>query len=573
MKAFDTFVAYKFIKLLSTPFEETDAFKLGIIDKDGNILKKRKDLINSKDKAAYPSNVYTLIWNLKKILSKVPIVKTRIGNFMAALYLLKEELGVGEDVLLEALSNAAKINKKDLLVERKAHEMNDRFQIKLTSHLPMSNIRRLCEARGDQTLTWDSLPKDEKFDIAELIYPEKDAEKISRLKWSAIDRGTKAKLKKALEDDTDGNVTLSEAIKVGDKVHLGHATKGGTGVTGKVVKIDGNNVHIENEDGDTFKGPISRATIKEARYGEAELDWDKMPEDEKYDVAELAFDERKAAKISKMKWSAVDRATKMKLIQTMQDETDGLITIKEGKESARDHWRRINSKGVVPAIDRNRYPNREREGLEGPYRTKKGLVYYYDKKEGKYYNPDTDMYLDVSDVMESKWGMGVSGMPLKSFPGTYRFSNPNLASKFAQYIKTNFGMDTVVAKKDGKLVHVEYQTDDPRIEKEVRKRVAKTAREIDYEVDAVMESNKWTLSDFTNISEVAPPGWEGTVKAMKDSGEVDNPWALAWWMKNQGYKSHKKKSGAQKEELGSTTSGVSGLTPDTVGRRVPRKKD
>ena len=41
------------------------------------------------------------------------------------------------------------------------------------------------------------------------------------------------------------------------------------------------------------------------------------------------------------------------------------------------------------------------------------------------------------------------------------------------------------------------------------------------------------------VSEVAPPGWEGTVKAMKKSGEIDNPWALAWWMKNKGHKSHK----------------------------------
>jgi hypothetical protein len=38
---------------------------------------------------------------------------------------------------------------------------------------------------------------------------------------------------------------------------------------------------------------------------------------------------------------------------------------------------------------------------------------------------------------------------------------------------------------------------------------------------------------------VAPPGWENTVKEMKDEGKVENPWALAWWMKNQGYESHK----------------------------------
>lgn len=45
------------------------------------------------------------------------------------------------------------------------------------------------------------------------------------------------------------------------------------------------------------------------------------------------------------------------------------------------------------------------------------------------------------------------------------------------------------------------------------------------------------------LSEVAPQGWEGTVKGMKKhKDEIDNPWALAWYMKNKGYKSHKKES-------------------------------
>jgi hypothetical protein len=45
-----------------------------------------------------------------------------------------------------------------------------------------------------------------------------------------------------------------------------------------------------------------------------------------------------------------------------------------------------------------------------------------------------------------------------------------------------------------------------------------------------------------NVAEVAPPGWEKTVKAMKKHDEIDNPYALAWSMKNKGYKSHKKES-------------------------------
>jgi hypothetical protein len=74
--------------------------------------------------------------------------------------------------------------------------------------------------------------------------------------------------------------------------------------------------------------------------------------------------------------------------------------------SARDHYRRYKNKNRVTSIDRERFPNREREGLEGPYRTKKtGLIYYYDTKAKKYYDPQTDMYLSVDDIME---GMGIN---------------------------------------------------------------------------------------------------------------------------------------------------------------------
>lgn len=50
------------------------------------------------------------------------------------------------------------------------------------------------------------------------------------------------------------------------------------------------------------------------------------------------------------------------------------------------------------------------------------------------------------------------------------------------------------------------------------------------------------------VVEKAPPGFEGTVKAMKKHKEIDNPFALAWSMKNKGYKSHKKADGTQKNE-------------------------
>ena len=51
----------------------------------------------------------------------------------------------------------------------------------------------------------------------------------------------------------------------------------------------------------------------------------------------------------------------------------------------------------LPPINREKYGNREREGLEGPIQTKSGKTVYYDTKQGSYYDPDTDMYISYDD--------------------------------------------------------------------------------------------------------------------------------------------------------------------------------
>ncbi|MBC8442598.1 MAG: hypothetical protein H8D80_00245 [Proteobacteria bacterium] len=82
-------VAFKFLKLMTQDFEDTDAFKLGIVDENGKILKKRKDLKTSEEESAY-TIFHTLVWNIKKLLKKVPGLKSKIGSYVASLYLLKE---------------------------------------------------------------------------------------------------------------------------------------------------------------------------------------------------------------------------------------------------------------------------------------------------------------------------------------------------------------------------------------------------------------------------------------------------------------------------------------------------
>ena len=41
-----------------------------------------------------------------------------------------------------------------------------------------------------------------------------------------------------------------------------------------------------------------------------------------------------------------------------------------------------------------------RAGLEGPFFYPNGQVLYYDPKEGKYYDPTTDFYVEYEDVQE-----------------------------------------------------------------------------------------------------------------------------------------------------------------------------
>lgn len=86
------YFVYQFIKKLVTPFDKTKAFELGIIDEKGRILKKRRDLKTSEEKEAYNLSD-TLIWNIKKLLGKVPGGQSRIASYAAALFLIKEQSG------------------------------------------------------------------------------------------------------------------------------------------------------------------------------------------------------------------------------------------------------------------------------------------------------------------------------------------------------------------------------------------------------------------------------------------------------------------------------------------------
>ena len=85
----DTLITYRIVKLLVTPFERQEAFKQGIIDKDGKVLKKNRDLKTEKEKKAY-TYLHRFVFNLKRILKRVGL-GSKLGSFAVALALLLKE--------------------------------------------------------------------------------------------------------------------------------------------------------------------------------------------------------------------------------------------------------------------------------------------------------------------------------------------------------------------------------------------------------------------------------------------------------------------------------------------------
>jgi len=96
-RVIDALIAYRLVKLLVTPFNKTEAYKLGIIDDKGKVLIKSKQIVNQKQRKAY-TLLIRFVFNLKKLLAKVGI-RGPIGSAAAAaIAFFKEEYGNNPEV-------------------------------------------------------------------------------------------------------------------------------------------------------------------------------------------------------------------------------------------------------------------------------------------------------------------------------------------------------------------------------------------------------------------------------------------------------------------------------------------
>lgn len=129
---FNAYVAYQFIKTLTTKWSDMEAYDLGIIDENGKQLKKTKDLDTQKEKNAY-TVFHRVTFNLKRILEKFPFGRSRIASYAAALALLREnkeglsddELEMMEEYLCEYINHVEREQQTMMLNEEIANAVGD----------------------------------------------------------------------------------------------------------------------------------------------------------------------------------------------------------------------------------------------------------------------------------------------------------------------------------------------------------------------------------------------------------------------------------------------------------------
>jgi hypothetical protein len=113
-RASDTIYTFRFLRLLTTPWVKTGAYKLGIIDDKGNVIKKPE---TDEEKSKY-NLFHRLVFNIKRLLNKLPLGKTTIASYLTALYLLKEKYGFSDRALSKILKETTGVDPRLLELEK-----------------------------------------------------------------------------------------------------------------------------------------------------------------------------------------------------------------------------------------------------------------------------------------------------------------------------------------------------------------------------------------------------------------------------------------------------------------------
>lgn len=84
---------HRFLQILTTPWKQQPAYKLGIINDRGGILRQRDELTESHERQAYPDIFYAYCWNVKRLMEQVLTNSVDANTLIKSVWALKDQYG------------------------------------------------------------------------------------------------------------------------------------------------------------------------------------------------------------------------------------------------------------------------------------------------------------------------------------------------------------------------------------------------------------------------------------------------------------------------------------------------
>lgn len=165
-RAGDLVYTFRFLRLLTTKFEDTEAFKIGLIDENGKRLRKPE---TPEERDVYTPFI-RLVFNIKKIMAKVPLGGTRLASYAAALYLIKEKFGINDKQLQTSLKEM-NIDTLDFLSEQSEWfiledgRLTPGFYKVLNDKLLNDSLEEMVKARDKIKISEHCYPVGEMFGV------------------------------------------------------------------------------------------------------------------------------------------------------------------------------------------------------------------------------------------------------------------------------------------------------------------------------------------------------------------------------------------------------------------------
>lgn len=182
MSLVDNVITVRILYMLTSPFNKWDAFKFGIIDKDGKTLKKLSQLKTTAEQDSF-SMLHRFVRKMKLMLAVLPGGKSSLASYAASYMLIKEHMDVlTEDNIEELFADMLNTYEGDVDV-------------------PQELLEEINKALNEEMTTTAAIESD-----VPRIYPKKRGRKVVYKKVGTIAHDLIKKMPKPVNEDWVCNV-------------------------------------------------------------------------------------------------------------------------------------------------------------------------------------------------------------------------------------------------------------------------------------------------------------------------------------------------------------------------------